>query len=134
MKNYEQFARLGANKLGETKDERLNSFALGLCSESGEVAGALLRYQRQYNPRKSVTEHDLLLELGDVMWNLANLCNELNATLDTIQRMNVGKLRARNPEHYSEKDLLMVEHEITQPASIQPTPAELCRMLWSEKN
>jgi NTP pyrophosphatase (non-canonical NTP hydrolase) len=38
---------------------------------------------------------DLLLELGDVLWYVAQLATELNLSLDTIAETNLAKLASR---------------------------------------
>ena len=38
---------------------------------------------------------DLLLELGDVLWYVAQLATELNLSLDTIAETNLTKLASR---------------------------------------
>ena len=69
-------------------------FLLGLCSESGEVAGVAKKYLRGDYGRVEYIEK-LKKELGDVFWYLAMTCEVHGFNLMTIANMNIGKLRKR---------------------------------------
>lgn len=63
--------------------------ALGLCSEAGEVAGIVKKWLRQ----DGELDHEAIaMELGDVMWYLANLAAECGFTMDEIEEFNLDKL------------------------------------------
>lgn len=73
------------------------ALALGLCAEAGEVANALERSYRK--PLKPFTpSEEIALELGDVLWNVARLADELGYTLEDLFEMNVNKLIKRYQE------------------------------------
>jgi NTP pyrophosphatase (non-canonical NTP hydrolase) len=65
---------------------------LGLAGECGEVTEHIKKSARtdfkDINDRKK----ELTLELGDVLWYLTRLANELGITLDEIIDSNVEKL------------------------------------------
>ncbi|MFM7549489.1 MAG: nucleoside triphosphate pyrophosphohydrolase family protein [Cyanobacteriota bacterium] len=69
---------------------------LGLCGEAGEVADKVKKVIRdrggQFSPE--VTEA-LQLELGDVLWYVAQLATELGLELDGIASANLTKLASR---------------------------------------
>ena len=76
----------------------LLSSALGLCSESGEVAGIVEKHLFQ--------GHDLDLEhvakeLGDVSWYLAVCAYAIGFDLESIFRMNTEKIEARYPDGFT---------------------------------
>ena len=50
---------------------------------------------------KNVDRDALLLELGDVLWNLTALAADYGFTLGDVARANVEKLNARHGEKYN---------------------------------
>lgn len=69
---------------------------LGLTNEAGEVAGKVKKIFRDRDG--IVTDADraaLTLELGDVLWYLAELCTRLGITLEDVAAANLEKLRGR---------------------------------------
>ena len=69
---------------------------LGLCGEAGEVADKVKKVIRDQEGRFSAASRDALsLELGDVLWYVAQLATELGLDLETIARANLEKLASR---------------------------------------
>jgi NTP pyrophosphatase (non-canonical NTP hydrolase) len=69
---------------------------LGLVNEAGEVAGKIKKLFRDKGGQ--IDEHDreaLKYELGDVLWYLAQICTELDLTLDEVAAANLTKLFSR---------------------------------------
>ncbi len=69
---------------------------LGLAGEAGEVAEKIKKVIRDGNG--IVTDEkkeELSKELGDVLWYVANLAEELGLGLDLIAQKNLEKLRSR---------------------------------------
>ena len=69
---------------------------LGLCGEAGEVADKVKKVlrDRQGNFSSEVIA-DLQLELGDVLWYVAQLATELGLELEQIAQTNLDKLASR---------------------------------------
>lgn len=69
---------------------------LGLTNEAGEVAG---KVKKIFRDRGGVITDDdraaLTLELGDVLWYLAELCTQLGISLDDVASANLDKLQGR---------------------------------------
>ena len=94
LNQYQQGARAtarypqgGANPIYPT---------LGLCGEAGEVADKVKKVIRDDDGVFSDSVRDSLkLELGDVLWYVAQLASELGFDLDTIARANLDKLASR---------------------------------------
>ena len=66
---------------------------LGLASEAGEVAGKIKKIFRDKNGAIGEAERDALKsELGDVLWYLAQVCTELDLSLEAVAEHNLKKL------------------------------------------
>lgn len=65
--------------------------ALGLCGESGEVAEKIKKYLRD----GTLNDKEVAKELGDVLWYIANLAEDLGYDLAEIADMNLEKLADR---------------------------------------
>ena len=69
---------------------------LGLVGESGEVAEKIKKILRDKN---GIFDYESKLalkkELGDVLWYLSNLCNELDISLSDVAKENLEKLNLR---------------------------------------
>lgn len=69
---------------------------LGLCGEAGEVADKIKKVLRDDDGRFSPeTLAALRLELGDVLWYVAQLASELGFSLAEIGEANLAKLASR---------------------------------------
>jgi NTP pyrophosphatase (non-canonical NTP hydrolase) len=69
---------------------------LGLCGESGEVADKVKKVLRDENGAFTPEVIAALeLELGDVLWYVAQLATELGLELDQIAQANLDKLASR---------------------------------------
>ncbi len=75
----------------------LDHAVLGLNSESGECAGIL---QKMYQGHP-FDRDELMKELGDAMWFIAEAATSLGVELNDIAEKNINKLRKRYPEGFS---------------------------------
>lgn len=71
--------------------------ALGLGNEAGEVQGKIKKWLRGDNGESMSEEQKEALkgELGDVLWYLAVLANDLDLSLGEVAKANVEKLQSR---------------------------------------
>lgn len=67
---------------------------IGLGDEVGEVMGAYKKYLRGDYSSKEM-EKRMKAELGDVLWYLANLADDLGLNLEEIAFENLKKLQTR---------------------------------------
>ncbi|MBL8097971.1 MAG: nucleoside triphosphate pyrophosphohydrolase family protein [Anaerolineales bacterium] len=69
---------------------------LGLVNEAGEVAGKIKKIFRDKDGLIGEAEKEALkAELGDVLWYIAQVCSELNLSLDEVAEANIEKLLDR---------------------------------------
>jgi NTP pyrophosphatase (non-canonical NTP hydrolase) len=69
---------------------------LGLVNEAGEFAGKVKKIFRDKNGVISEADREQLkLELGDVLWYMAQLCTDLDLTLEEVAEANLTKLFSR---------------------------------------
>lgn len=74
----------------------LSYVALGLAGEAGEIANKVKKiYRDDDGDVRPETVEELAGELGDVLWYLAMLADELGLNLRGIAKANVLKLRDR---------------------------------------
>lgn len=79
-------------------DRSIEYLALGLASEAGEVAGVVKKWLRDDTPEAEFDEK-ILKEMGDTMWYLSQLHNELDYLMSVTAAENINKLRARQENH-----------------------------------
>jgi NTP pyrophosphatase (non-canonical NTP hydrolase) len=73
--------------------------ALGLNGEAGEVAEVVKKVLRDDGGSTTTKSRDALeLELGDCLWYIANLADQLGLDLSRIARANLQKLARRRAE------------------------------------
>lgn len=69
---------------------------LGLVGEAGEVAEKVKRVLRDDGGVVSKERlEEIVLELGDVLWYVSAICDELNLELNEIAQINLNKLQDR---------------------------------------
>ena len=70
--------------------------ALGLAGEAGEVANKVKKLVRDGPDKRPETwREDIASEIGDVLWYLSNLANDIGYNLDEIADINIEKLTSR---------------------------------------
>ena len=95
-----EYQKLAMRTLGDERNERdmLTLAALGLCGESGEVSDLIKKYLYHGHELK---KDELIKELGDVAWYLAEAATALNVPLEDIFIANIEKLKNRYPDGFS---------------------------------
>ncbi len=95
-----EYQKLAMRTLGDGRNERdmLTLAALGLCGESGEVSDIIKKYLYHGHELK---KDELIKELGDVAWYLAEAATALDVSLEDIFTANIEKLKRRYPEGFS---------------------------------
>ena len=97
-KNFVDLAdRLGELDREGANIERLTTSGVGLAAESGEFLEIVKKMVFQGKPWNDDNREHLIIELGDIMWYVANACIALNVEFDDVVRGNVKKLEKRYP-------------------------------------
>lgn len=84
---YQEFAR--STSIYPQKNKVIYP-TLGLCGEAGEVAEKVKKSIRDGKSLEGVG-----LELGDVLWYISALADDLGVTLEEVAQANVDKLKSR---------------------------------------
>ncbi len=81
------------------KEHKIIYPALGLGNEAGEVQGKIKKWLRGDDGENGVMSDErkaaLKGELGDVLWYLAVLANDLGLTMSEIAEHNIEKVQSR---------------------------------------
>jgi NTP pyrophosphatase (non-canonical NTP hydrolase) len=92
-----------ADRMGEldrqgANIERLTTAGVGLAAESGEFLEIVKKMVFQGKHWNADNREHLIIELGDVLWYVAQACIALDVSFDDVIRGNVKKLEKRYPE------------------------------------
>lgn len=96
INEYEKLAMKTLNK-DIKKDDILINSAMGLCGESGEVIDLIKKHLFQGH---ELNKDELIKELGDVAWYLAEAAYGLEVPLEEICSKNIEKLKKRFPQGF----------------------------------
>ena len=77
--------------------ERLLTAAVGISAEGGEFTEIVKKMVFQGKPWNEDNREHLIIELGDVLWYVAQACMALDVPFDDVVRGNVKKLEKRYP-------------------------------------
>jgi len=92
---------------GGLEIHRLLTGAVGISAEAGEFMEIVKKIIFQGKPANEDNIEHLKIELGDILWYVAQACLALNISLEELTDMNINKLSKRYPEgmfdaYYSE--------------------------------
>jgi NTP pyrophosphatase (non-canonical NTP hydrolase) len=77
--------------------ERLMTAGIGINAEGGEFLEIVKKMIFQGKPWNKDNKDHLIIELGDIMWYVAQACIALEVSLDEVVSTNVEKLMKRYP-------------------------------------
>jgi NTP pyrophosphatase (non-canonical NTP hydrolase) len=77
--------------------ERLLTAGVGINAEGGEFLEIIKKMVFQGKPWDDHNREHLIIELGDLMWYVANACMALEVSFDDVIARNVTKLEKRYP-------------------------------------
>lgn len=86
-------------KTGEVTP-RIEHAVMGIVTEAGELMDSIKK-AKIYGQKLDKT--NLIEELGDIMWYIALLTDELSTSFEEIWYKNIKKLKVRYPKKYTDK-------------------------------
>lgn len=98
---FKEFAELcEGTDLGTSAQDNLTPgwmyYVLGIGGETGEL---LEKIKKLFRDDKGVLSEErkkaVVLEMGDIMWYMARLCDQLDIPFSDVPRMNIEKLYSR---------------------------------------
>ena len=96
INEYQELAMKTLNPALDKKDVLINS-VMGLCGESGEAIDIVKKWLAQGH---ELNREQLIKELGDVAWYLAEAATALDVPLEEVLQANIEKLKKRYPEGF----------------------------------
>ena len=96
--NFVDFAdRIGELDREGANIERLLTSGVGINAEGGEFLEIIKKMIFQGKPWDKDNKEHLIIELGDLMWYVAQACMALEVSFDEVIERNVKKLEKRYP-------------------------------------
>ena len=97
-KDYQCFIESVSSLSGKGANiERLLTAAVGISAEGGEFMEIVKKMVFQGKPWDEHNRKHLIIELGDVMWYVAQACMALDISFDEVIEGNIKKLEKRYP-------------------------------------
>ena len=88
---------------GDVAIQRLLTASIGISAESGEFMEIVKKMMFQGKPCNEDNLEHLKIELGDIMWYVAQACMALDVDMNDVLDTNIKKLEKRYPDgHFSE--------------------------------
>ncbi len=97
--DFDEYQRLAARTINPklTDGEKLAHGLYGLASEAGEVCAI---FQKRLQGHRAEREN-LVDEMGDVLWMLAEICTVSDIDLREAAEHNIDKLKKRYPDGFN---------------------------------
>ncbi len=99
INEYQILAMTTANK-ELSRTQMLENGVMGLCGEAGEAIDLVKKHLFHGHELK---REELIKELGDVAWYLAESCTALGVELEEVLTLNIEKLKKRYPEGFDKQ-------------------------------
>ena len=88
---------------GDVAIQRLLTASVGISAESGEFLEIVKKMIFQGKPCDNDNLEHLKIELGDIMWYVAQACMALEVDMEDVLNTNIKKLEKRYPDgHFAE--------------------------------
>lgn len=107
INEYQKLAMTTLNKDLNDNDILING-VMGLCGEAGEVIDLVKKHLHQGH---SLNKDQLVKELGDVAWYLAEIAYAIDVDLETVLSLNIEKLKKRFPNGFEIEKSINRENE-----------------------
>ena len=102
-KDYDAFIYRLQELGGDVAIQRLLTASVGISAESGEFMEIVKKMIFQGKPCNDDNLEHLKIELGDIMWYVAQACMALEVDMEDVLNTNIKKLEKRYPDgHFAE--------------------------------
>ena len=109
VNEYQTMAMATLNPELSKRDVLINS-VMGLCGEAGEAIDIVKKWMAQGHV---LDKEQLVKELGDIAWYLAEAATALDLPLEEILRANIDKLKQRYPNGFeTERSLVRLQGDL----------------------
>lgn len=108
MNEYQHLAARTINT-GLNIDQQRAHALHEMSAEVGEIHGVYQKFFQGHD----VNENDLRLEVGDLLWGIAEFCTAQGWALEDVARANIDKLRKRYPDGFDAEKSLHREEELS---------------------
>lgn len=96
VKTLQEYQDNAINTRMYPQDMAIPYCALGLTGEAGEVAEKVKKIIRDKGGKVNEEDkQDLKKELGDVLWYVTDMADQLGFTLEEVAQANIDKLQSR---------------------------------------
>ena len=101
--NFDTYQELAGRTRNKTlsPEMELGNYSLGLPCEAGEVGDIMKKHIYHNHP---LNTNEVIKEMGDTLWYMANLCTLLEIDLSEVAERNIEKLKKRYPNGFSQED------------------------------
>jgi NTP pyrophosphatase (non-canonical NTP hydrolase) len=96
--NFNEYQEMAKTTAIYDKKHQILYPALGLAGEAGEVANKVKKLIRDGYEKNKDYRKEISAELGDVLWYIAVLADDIGVKLSDIANNNIVKLKDRHAE------------------------------------
>lgn len=93
--DFNEYQKSAAQFAIYPQERELEYLALGLTSESGEVASKVKKMIRDKTPLDDEAKYQLVSELSDCLWYLSEFARQLGYSFEEVAEVNIEKLASR---------------------------------------
>ena len=104
---YQERSKRTAKKL-DNKGMQDFQYMAGMLGELGEISEHI---KKHYFQGFQLDNDSLKLELGDLMWYMANFCTFHNIELEEVLLLNIEKLKKRYPKGFYKRGDAIESHQ-----------------------
>ena len=99
LKEYQEACKKTAKNDFASPNEEILTWGLGISGEAGDVASCIKKTVSHQNDQQNGIRENV----GDTLWYIAMICNFYRWDLQEILEENLGKLKRRFPEGFTNK-------------------------------
>lgn len=110
LNEYQRLAQRTRNPKLKPEQKQSN----GLCGIIGEAGEIMDLYKKHYFQGHELKKEDVIEEVGDLLWYVAELCSGWNIGIEEVAIQNIAKLTERYPDGFqTQKSINRKENQAT---------------------